>query len=315
MPKRSNAFQRLVMLINRQLAGQADVSESAMLKDAITSELREVDVLIEVELAGYQTRIAIECVDRKRKIDVTWVEKMLKKHESLPTDKLVLVSQSGFSVTAINKAQFHNTLALSLDTAMDHDWLNKVQRLIVSGIQLRIMGNEIQLDDVLQDATIQGPLVFLDPTGKPGDLIGLIRSDIISSEHLNKTLVERLLIDKNATQVLLAIDISTGVFQDWYIVDSRDKKHKLKWFRMRATIERSKREKKFQHARYADASIAFTFMDEHQKDIIAFVKPKQGPLTAAGYIADIDEKNSVDTILAQYYFIGDKLLLSAVRKE
>ena len=74
MPARSTSFQRLVTLLSSCLAEDAEVQESAMLQDMDTGNEREVDILISTNQAGYKVRIGIEVVERKRAMDVTWVE-------------------------------------------------------------------------------------------------------------------------------------------------------------------------------------------------------------------------------------------------
>lgn len=106
MPRRSNAFQKLITLVHKQLAEHAHVVESPFLADAVTGKSREVDVLIEASIAGYVTRLAVECIDWKRKADVTWLEKMFLKHQSLPTGKLILVSRSDFLMLQSIKHNF-----------------------------------------------------------------------------------------------------------------------------------------------------------------------------------------------------------------
>jgi len=122
MPKRSNLFQRLVLLINGSLAGDALVFESAMVTDKITGEPREVDVLITTNASGYEVHIAIEVVARGRKADTPWVESMHSKHSSLPTDKLILVAEKGFTSPALKKAKFHGIEAVTIETALAADW-------------------------------------------------------------------------------------------------------------------------------------------------------------------------------------------------
>ncbi len=122
MPKRSNQFQRLVLLINSCLAGNAQVIESAMLKDKVSGESREVDVLISTNVSGYKVDIAIEVVARKRKADATWVESMYAKHSHLPTDKLILVSEKGFYTPALEKAKFYGIEAVTIESALAADW-------------------------------------------------------------------------------------------------------------------------------------------------------------------------------------------------
>jgi hypothetical protein len=106
MPRRSNRFQRLITLINGVLGTDAHVVESAMLPDKIIGELREVDILISTNVSGYEVNIAIEVAGRRRRADTPWVESMHSKHSSLPTNKLVLVAESGFTSTALKKATF-----------------------------------------------------------------------------------------------------------------------------------------------------------------------------------------------------------------
>lgn len=122
MPRRSNSFQRLVALINTNLAGVTQVEESAMLPDSVTGCQREVDILITSQVAGYIVRIGIEVIATNRKADSPWIERMKAKHDNLPTDKLILVSESGFAKTAEIKAKFYGIETLSIEAATDTDW-------------------------------------------------------------------------------------------------------------------------------------------------------------------------------------------------
>ena len=106
MPKRSNAFQNLLHVLYRQLAGNATVTESKMLRDKVTGQEREVDIVIESVVAGHKVTLGVECIAQKRRSCVEWVERMQGKHLNLSTDKLILVSQSGFYRSASKKAQF-----------------------------------------------------------------------------------------------------------------------------------------------------------------------------------------------------------------
>lgn len=122
MPKRSNQFQRLVLLINDALAGNVRVTESAMVTDKITGEKREIDILISTSVSGYKVRIGIEVNGHARKADSPWVESMHSKHTSLPTDKLILVAEAGFTAPALKKAAFYGIEAVAIDTALAADW-------------------------------------------------------------------------------------------------------------------------------------------------------------------------------------------------
>jgi hypothetical protein len=101
MPKRTTPKQEVIALLRLLLAKEGcAITESAMLQDARTGLRREVDVVMECDIGDVQVTVSFEVIDHKRKADIIWVEQMLKKHEALPTDKLVLISWSGFSANA-----------------------------------------------------------------------------------------------------------------------------------------------------------------------------------------------------------------------
>src|SRR5204862_4038233 len=101
MPRRTNEFQRLIAVIQSHLDPGATVEESVLLEDRITATKREVDVCVRGKLAKQPVTISIECWDRGRTADVTWVDEMHCKHSRLPTNLLILVSHSGFTGEAI----------------------------------------------------------------------------------------------------------------------------------------------------------------------------------------------------------------------
>lgn len=105
MPKRTNTFQAVVFMIKKHIGDDAVVTESAELRDIVSGEKREVDVCIEANIAGHTVLICLECRDHKRAQAVGWVEEMYTKHSRLPTDRLVLVSNSGFTKGALAKAR------------------------------------------------------------------------------------------------------------------------------------------------------------------------------------------------------------------
>jgi hypothetical protein len=105
VPRRSNDFQKVVYFVRRHIAPDAEVRESVMLTDRVTGEPREVDVLVEGHLGGEKVTIAIEVRDHARKPGVEWVDAVHGKYRDLPVDKVVLVSRSGFTTSALRKAQ------------------------------------------------------------------------------------------------------------------------------------------------------------------------------------------------------------------
>lgn len=135
MPRRTNDFQTLIALIERQLA-QAGVvvTESKMVKDEVIGADREVDVHLVINDGRQARTVGIECVDRRRRADIDWVEGRIQKHRDLGTDHLVLVSKSGFTKVGRKKAKQHGALTLTLERATATDWAS----LPKSGVGLRI---------------------------------------------------------------------------------------------------------------------------------------------------------------------------------
>ena len=122
MPKRSNDFQKLIYLIHHQLAKEAIVTESKFLHDRAANVDREVDIVIEKQVGDYTVTIGIECQGRGRVANVEWVEQMITKHQTLPTNKLILVSQSGFTETARKKARAYGIDIMTLNRAVQTNW-------------------------------------------------------------------------------------------------------------------------------------------------------------------------------------------------
>jgi hypothetical protein len=102
MPKRTTAFQMIVHFVRQHWAGpDVTVTESKMLLDAALQTEREVDIVIEGTFDGDPVVTSIEVVEHGRPATLPWAEQQIAKHRHLPTNRLVLVSQSGFAKNAI----------------------------------------------------------------------------------------------------------------------------------------------------------------------------------------------------------------------
>lgn len=148
MPRRTNEFQQIVFIIQRQLAGKAVVTESMMLKDVFTGRDVEVDVVVVARVAGCEIVIGVECTAEARPATVEWVREMLGKHDSLPIDKTILVSRSGFTPDALMLANARNIAALTLETAEQSDWsdlIRDLNDLTLSKFDFSILNGEVQV--------------------------------------------------------------------------------------------------------------------------------------------------------------------------
>jgi Restriction endonuclease len=144
MPKRSNQFQRLVYAIQHTLTKEAVLTESKFLTNTRTGSQVEVDVVIEAQTGSIPLIISIECTAPGRAATVEWVREMLGKHEDLPTDKLVLVSSSGFSQEAKEIAAAHRIEIISWKDAQSFNW-SQIIASLVANPNLRIASFQIHV--------------------------------------------------------------------------------------------------------------------------------------------------------------------------
>jgi hypothetical protein len=98
MSKQTNDFQQLIAMVVELLEGGV-VEESKEFEDPDTGSPREVDVyaLVRGKANGQDIRIAVDCVDRSKKMGAPWVEGIWGKHDRLQVaDIVLLVSSKGF---------------------------------------------------------------------------------------------------------------------------------------------------------------------------------------------------------------------------
>ena len=103
------------------MASDAAVEASAMLKSRSTGQPREVDVVIRAKQAGYEVIVSVEAVGRSRKATRQWVDEMVGKHADLPTSKLILVSEKGFTKDARAAALANDAVPLAPEDLSSDD--------------------------------------------------------------------------------------------------------------------------------------------------------------------------------------------------
>lgn len=179
MPQRSNQFQRLAAVIHSKLTKGWTVNESQMLRDMQTGDRREVDVVACATVMGHELYLCAECRDHARPADVTWIEAMAKKHESLPTSKLVLWSRSGFTKPAIRKAELLKIDVVSSKDANNVDWARIARNLVGGSVQLVSPTFSPFLDVRKPDGTLErleGPKNFQWFKSTNGELAGAMHN-------------------------------------------------------------------------------------------------------------------------------------------
>ena len=159
-----------------------------MLLHRRTNTEREVDVVIRSKVGEHTIVVSVECIDHSRPADITWVENMLKKHEHLPTNRLILVSRSGFYEPAKVLAKSEGVDTYTPDDAIELDWtdiVGKMERLFLAKYDFTPTQHEL----VIQ--TEGGPRTFLAGGGtalqsNAGEPIGTLQdfvTFVLSTNH------------------------------------------------------------------------------------------------------------------------------------
>lgn len=156
--KKGKEFEKLVELLEYCLIPDgAKVKSPDYIPDKITGSLREVDVSIRMNIGSVPILIIVECRDRARGEDVTWIEQLSQKRNDLNAAKAVAVSSSRFSQNAQTKAKVLGIETRCIDeiTSDDiRDWF-QAGELILFLRESQIHRVSIDLDSNLLDGEIQ----------------------------------------------------------------------------------------------------------------------------------------------------------------
>jgi len=203
MPKRTNIFQRLVKLLHDRLDANWVVNESEMLIHRLTGEEREVDIVLKYKLGTYDVIVSIECTDNKRPASSTWVESMAKKHEFLPTSKLILWSASGFYKPAIATAEKFGIETVSQNDNIDVEW-GVLSKIFKDGLLKVVHSSFSFFIDVVdtngKKTRLEGPhnYIFRFNNGESFFTIMHLREYVMSLQEIGTVLLDHATNEENA---------------------------------------------------------------------------------------------------------------------
>lgn len=267
MPRRSNWFQNLIAVIERQLAPtDAKVTESAMVWDPQACVDREIDILIETRLGIHSVTIGVECIGgESRPADVQWVERIHGKHESLPIDRSILVSRTGFSTTALKKAEAMGMETLALSDALDLDWPSRLADWPKT-LQVHVR-RVLRLDVLLHHAEEDGVqrLQAIGPAAL-AELVLYTREGVALGRLLD---VAKALFDRDEVRAAAghypisglagacAIPIEVADAEGGYLLDSSGKSIAFESIRLIGVFDREVVSVPWRRARYGSAAVSY----------------------------------------------------------
>jgi hypothetical protein len=127
VPKAGRSLELLVQALEHLLAGApVEIRSPDFIMGRNSGTSREVDVSLRSQVGSVSVLVIIECRDRAKPQDVTWIEQLASKREDVGADKAVAVSARGFSAGARNLARSKQVDLRSLEELEPHlvyDWL------------------------------------------------------------------------------------------------------------------------------------------------------------------------------------------------
>lgn len=156
--------------------GTVKVESPKRYRDRVTSGWREHDVVLTISQGHHQLIVALECRDHSRPVDVSQVEAFHTKCRHTGINAGVIVSTSGFSATAQQKAQALGIRCLTLEEATNFDWL------LVPDLEVRRRRpNHLTITAKVEGVDLSSPdYALIDSLGRP------VPSDVLQAEVLEQ---------------------------------------------------------------------------------------------------------------------------------
>ncbi len=123
MPRQGRTTELIVEELEKLKLDEkyCEVSSPGRVPDVITGRKREVDVAIKCELGTLKFLTIIECRNRDKVDDTTWVEQVKTKKDDLKANKAIMVSTSGFTKPAREKAEHYGIILRTLSEFKSED--------------------------------------------------------------------------------------------------------------------------------------------------------------------------------------------------
>jgi hypothetical protein len=100
-----NDFEAYVFGFIRRHAPNATVRRNVRMRGVKSGKLRQIDILVERQIADFRLKIAIDCKCYKRKLNVDDVDRFLGTLDDIRVSKGVLVTAKGYSKAAYQRVE------------------------------------------------------------------------------------------------------------------------------------------------------------------------------------------------------------------
>lgn len=151
MAKKWRDFEKLITRLEQAMAPLgAEIKSPDRIADKITGTLREVDASVRYQGASGPVLITIECRDRIKIEDVTWIEQISTKRLDIGANFTIAVSSNNFTKNAITKAEHYGIRTRTLRNlhAAEVIGLLTVEHIEVDDTSFDIVGLGVNLFDM-----------------------------------------------------------------------------------------------------------------------------------------------------------------------
>ena len=299
MPQRTNAFQKLLLLLHQQVAQGAIIIESRLLKDRLTGKEAEVDIVVETTASGYPLILSVECIDRSRPATVEWVDQMWGKHEHLPTDKLVLISSAGFSKAASERARARGIDVLSLKEASCVDWtlvVNKLHQVVIGVIEPQCKAFPIirDADEAILNTVMSRQEELFSQDRKLSTTVGNVLDAVLAPPEVGRVFMDHMCAKDQSVGVFTVeyffptpvslFDVAGNIrdCERLFILDSSGVIRPIDGLRIVIDAQRSRTPIELRHGVLKDSPIAYgSGKGQAGELLVAVVEREQGEATLA----------------------------------
>jgi hypothetical protein len=115
-------LEELVAWIQQSVHEKALVIPNEKVLDIHTKKKRQIDISIRLSDGPTHLFVMVEVRDHKKPIDVRYIEEVCSKKQSVNANAASIVSRSGFTKTALEKAKHLGIQTLTYKEALKSDW-------------------------------------------------------------------------------------------------------------------------------------------------------------------------------------------------
>ncbi len=120
--KNGKDFENLVTWIQKSVHERANIIPNERVRDIHTNNLRQIDITIRLSDGPTTFFAIVEVRDHKRPINVRYIEEINTKKQSVGANAAFIVSRSGFTKNALEKAKHLGIQTLTYKEALKSDW-------------------------------------------------------------------------------------------------------------------------------------------------------------------------------------------------